>query len=84
MEVQNKSKIIKTTRKKEPVSESTLEKRLDSGFQQNTDLEELIKKQGVKPIKDDKDFDKIFGAYKEWFDVDDFLKEAHKPWKKNG
>jgi hypothetical protein len=44
-------------------------------------IEEIIKEHGIKPIKDDSDFERIFGGYKEWFDIDEFLKEAHKSRK---
>jgi hypothetical protein len=44
-------------------------------------VEEIIKERGIKPIKDESDFERIFGNYKEWFNVDAFLKEAHRPWK---
>lgn len=47
-------------------------------------IQEIIKERGIRPIKDDTDFKRIFGEYKEWFDVDKFLKETHRPWKQHG
>lgn len=44
-------------------------------------IADLIKEQGIKPIMDDKDFESISNKYPEWDDIDEFLKEAHRPWK---
>ena len=67
----------------EPVRMSevaTSTKRPDADFWKPKTLTELIKSQGVKPIKSDKDFDKIYGIYPEWDDIDEFLEEVHQPW----
>ena len=68
---------------KMPLSQAT-----DTDFTKKTDLfgkgktiEEIIMDRNIKPIVEDSDFDRIFGGYKEWFDVDAFLKESHKSWK---
>jgi len=50
-------------------------------FGKGKSVEQIIEERGIKPLKDDSDFTRIFGGYKEWFDVDEFLKEAHGSWK---
>ena len=44
-------------------------------------IEEIVKEQGGRPIKDEKDFGRIFGKYPEWNDIDEFLKEVNRPLK---
>lgn len=39
--------------------------------------EELIREQGITPIKDEKDFARISGGQEDWDDVDEFLAYFH-------
>jgi hypothetical protein len=51
-------------------------------FWQRKTADELAKEQGIRPIKDERDFARrIAGGLEEWEDIDEFLEEVHKPWK---
>jgi hypothetical protein len=55
---------------------------MDVDFWQHKTADELATEAGIMPVKDEEDFKKRFvGGLEEWDDIDDFLKEAHRPWK---
>jgi hypothetical protein len=39
--------------------------------------EELAREQGIRPIKDEKDFARISGGQEDWEDIDEFLRYFH-------
>lgn len=54
----------------------------NSLFWQHKTAEELAEEQGVIPIRDEADFIRRFvGGGEDWDDIDEFLKEVHRPLK---
>ena len=63
-------------------SPNALAPKVDTSFWEDKTLDELIEGQGVTPVKDEEDFNRRFcGGLEDWDDIDEFLKEIHKPWK---
>jgi hypothetical protein len=83
METRDKKKVIKIVRQKEPLSEIAAKNKIPAdSFWKSKTLEELIKEQNVTPVKDEADFkNRYWGGLEDWDDIDDFLKEVHRPWK---
>jgi hypothetical protein len=73
-----------TTKKKINLAQSpnALAPKVDSSFWEDKTIDKLIQEQGVTPVKDEEDFTRRFcGGLEDWNDIDEFLKEIHKPWK---
>jgi hypothetical protein len=51
--------------------------RKNDSFWEGKTGEELIREQGITPIKDEKDFARISGGQEDWDDVDKFLAYFH-------
>jgi hypothetical protein len=81
-----KIKIVKEESKNKEINlaqtaDTAIEKENNSFWKEKT-VEELVKEQGVTPVKDEKDFARRFwGGLEDWDDIDEFLKEVHRPWK---
>ena len=57
-------------------------RRPQAEFWKHKTADELAEEQGIKPIKDEEDLsERIIGGLEEWDDIDEFIKEIHKPWE---
>jgi hypothetical protein len=60
--------------------DQTASRKADS-FWKGKDIDELIQEQSVRPIKNEEDLARISGGLEDWDDIDEFLKEVHRPTK---
>jgi hypothetical protein len=77
--------VVEMTTKKAKIqkmkpADQSAEKKTGSFWQSKT-VKELVKDQGAKPIKNEEDFTMISGGLEDWDDIDEFLKEVHRPLK---